>query len=1023
MRSRWSVLGRDRERAELDRAWSDAVAGAGGVVVLDGEAGVGKTALAGELVRTVRATATPVWVSCVDQIVPAPQSVLDAVLAEIGARLEPVVAGGDADGQVVATADAFARAVVASASRPLLVIVDDVQWADEVSLRVLALAAPRVRESCVLVLATLRTGEPSVPSRRSALATLLRSARRLPVPPLREEAAGAVVDAAAPHALPERLRRRVLARARGNPLFLRELAVLASIDPSGFDDEVSLPETIRSVLDRRLAAIDAATRSALEHLAVCGDDLIYPHAAAALDCTVDEVLAVVARGVAAEVLQSPSGGRVRFAHPLVRDVLVAGVPYPRRVRLHQQIGRQLVALAATGADVDVALVAGHLCAAAPAGEAALAVSWAMHAAGEATARLAYGAAADWYGRALDALGADPGVADRFELLSRSGDALEAAGDRARARASYLDAFRLARTRADTAGMARAAIGVAGGSGFEITVGDDVQLSALDEAIAALGDGDASLRSTLLARRSVVAALRESPERRREAAQDALALARRAADVGAECAALAALCDAMSGPTHAEERLRMADEMATIAAKSQDPKPLLLALRLSAVAQLELGDITGFDRTVGRYEAVAGAIRQPLYDWYVPLWRAVRRGMAGDIAGARASADRAEAIGLAGDSENARILVGCLRAFLAVDTGDTAGMVLADTGDLPGLIDPWTEISTAYVAAARGELEPARRVADQLPHLLPRVPVDSEYLPTLGQAARIVAWIGGHPVAATLYELLLPHRRRFVVEGIGAYVHGPVERFLGLLAAVLDRPEPGRRGARPGRAAEHFAAARELAAAAGAGLLLRLVDADSGRRVAPPAAMAGRFQRDGEGWVIALAGSEIHMRDSKGIRDLAVLVARPHAEVAAVRLAGRAEPASRGEPMLDDHARTAYRARLTAIDAEMADAEAAADLGRLEKAQLEREFLIAELTEAAGLAGRTRRMGDDVERARTAVTARLRDAIRRIDRVSPELGEHFRRSVRTGVFCCYDPAAQVQWEVSSHTVRSGRTPSG
>lgn len=78
--------------------------------------------------------------------------------------------------------------------------------------------------------------------------------------------------------------------------------------------------------------------------------------------------------------------------------------------------------------------------------------------------------------------------------------------------------------------------------------------------------------------------------------------------------------------------------------------------------------------------------------------------------------------------------------------------------------------------------------------------------------------------------------------------------------------------------------------------------------------------------------------------------------------------------------------------------------------MEREFLIAELAHAAGIGGRTRRMGDDIERARTAVTARIRDAIRRMDRASPVLGEHFRRSVRTGTFCSYDPVVEVRWRL-------------
>lgn len=139
--------------------------------------------------------------------------------------------------------------------------------------RVLALAAPRVGESRVLILATLRTGEPLPSVRRRAVAAMLRAARRLPVVPLDDEAAGQVADAAAPRALGGRVRREVVARAHGYPLFLRELAILASADPRRATGIASLPETVRSVLERRLDSVDTTTRAELTQLAVCGDDL------------------------------------------------------------------------------------------------------------------------------------------------------------------------------------------------------------------------------------------------------------------------------------------------------------------------------------------------------------------------------------------------------------------------------------------------------------------------------------------------------------------------------------------------------------------------------------------------------------------------------------------------------------------------------------------------------------------------------------------------------------------------------
>jgi tetratricopeptide (TPR) repeat protein len=998
------LLGRDREWAELWRAWSAVTAGTGGLLVLDGEAGVGKTALVMALLNTVKGAATTVWVSCAERAVSPPQGVVRAIAEKLGLTIELPQAGGDAGSRLAALADALADALAAAACGPVLIVADDVQWADEASLQVLAFAGPQLREVSVAVVATLRTGEPLSPPRRRATAALLHAGQRLAVLPLGNDAARALVERAAPRRLPPQVLAEIEGRAAGNPLFLRELAILAAADPGSVGTAASLPDAVRSVMEGRLGRLGTGARSSLEQLALCGDDLPWAVAAAALGCPVPELLGIVGAAVDAEIVQPPSAGRVRFTHPLVRDALAASVGYARRVRLHQGIGHQLEQLAASGAEVEVALVATQFCAAAPAGEAAAAVLWAVRAAGEAAARLAYSSAAAWYEQALSALALDPGVGDRLDLLLAWGDALEAAGERARMRSAFTEAFRLAGSLGDAVRTGRAALGIVGGSGFEIAIADDTQLAVLDEAIAAVGDTDPELRAALLARRSVSAALREPPGRRRSAAEEALTLSRRTPDRGAECAALAALCDALAGPAHVERRLALAGEMAEAAQQLNDTTAKLLALRLRAVAQIERGDTEGFDRTVDAYEVTAARIRQPLYDWYVPLWRGMRRAMAGDTEGARALADQAEAIGMAAESANAALLVFTLRGFLAVDVGEAEQIVVPDLVVPEGNIEPWHLIPEGYLAACLGDLERARQVADRLPALLGQVPEDSEYLPTLAQASRIVAWLGGHPIASALYDLLLPYRDRLVVEGIGAYTHGSVERFLGMLARVLGRAESD----------GHFTAARDAHAAIGAALLVRLVESESGRPAAPPgpgAPSSGVFRREGDTWLVSLGRDEIRVRDTKGMTDLAVLVGRPRQEVPALGLAGRVgHPASRGVEVLDDQAKAAYRQRLWEIDAEIADAEDDADLARLDKAQAERDFLIAELTHALGIGGRRRRMGDDVERARTAVTARIRDAIGRIDRASPAIGEHFRRSVRTGTYCSYDPPAKVDWRM-------------
>ncbi len=198
-------------------------------------------------------------------------------------------------------------------------------------------------------------------------------------------------------------------------------------------------------------------------------------------------------------------------------------------------------------------------------------------------------------------------------------------------------------------------------------------------------------------------------------------------------------------------------------------------------------------------------------------------------------------------------------------------------------------------------------------------------------------------------------------------------------------------------------------------------AAAGEAHAPPEA---EFVRAGEYWSLTFMGKTVRLRDSKGLRDIARLMATPGREVAAVDLAsGRGKPvavrelaelgmsaeADAGE-MLDSEARAQYRERLTDLEQEIDDADAANDPERAGRAREEREFLLAELTAAVGLSGRPRRALDPAERARKAVTWRIRDALNHVEAAHAELGRHLRRSVRTGGFCVYEPAEPTAWRL-------------
>jgi tetratricopeptide (TPR) repeat protein len=185
-----------------------------------------------------------------------------------------------------------------------------------------------------------------------------------------------------------------------------------------------------------------------------------------------------------------------------------------------------------------------------------------------------------------------------------------------------------------------------------------------------------------------------------------------------------------------------------------------------------------------------------------------------------------------------------------------------------------------------------------------------------------------------------------------------------------------------------------------------------------------FQREGEYWSVRFGGQIVRLRDMRGVRYLARLLANPGREFHVVDLVGGEQAAvadadvakaglrvqDAGE-MLDTRAKQAYRRRLTEIDDDLEEARGLADLSRVAQAEAERDFLARELSRAVGLGGRDRRAGSAAERARASVTRAVRHAMRRIRAQHPSLGAHLERAIRTGTYCAYlpDPRVPVAWK--------------
>ena len=477
-------VGRERELIELELTLGDLVAGKGGLVLVSGEAGIGKSRLCQEVADRAEARGVKVgWGRCWESGTQPPFAPWEQLLRQVaeGTIAEvPVSPTDDPDLVRMRYFDEVVAQVRSVAARhPLLVVVDDLHWADVALVRLLAYLASSRPDMPVVIMGTYRSDELEAGSPLGkAILELARAGRHTPLagvpasdlPELVRSVStvGGEVDVAALHRL-----------TGGNPLFAQELVRL--LEAKGWPDHVTpgalppVPETVREVLVRRLERLSDDCRRVLETGAIIGDEFSIAVLEEVTGTRRERLLELVDEAVAAQLLRETGVATCRFSHGLVRAALYDGLGVARRVRLHERVGVALEALRDRGHDVDVVGLARHFSESAAAGSAAKAVGYCVEAAHSAMSRCAYESAVSLYERALAALELDPSAADRCALLLGLGEAQVAAGNLDGARRTYLAAASLARTAGRPAQLARAALGVGSGGGFEVTLADREQV--------------------------------------------------------------------------------------------------------------------------------------------------------------------------------------------------------------------------------------------------------------------------------------------------------------------------------------------------------------------------------------------------------------------------------------------------------------------------------------------------------------------------------------------------------------------
>ncbi|WP_179855348.1 BTAD domain-containing putative transcriptional regulator [Paractinoplanes atraurantiacus] len=461
------LVGRAHELARLREVLGGVTRGSGAVIVLEGEAGIGKTRLAEAAASLAGAQGwRSVWSRCADDAGVPPLWPWLQVLERLGGG--PLHAGDDADPDQSTFAlfhELRRRLAAAATATPLLVVLDDVQAADTTSLGLLALLSRHLDGVRLLVVLTVRTlGEELPPPVVECLAALAREPRAqrlqlagLTAADIRELGAGELAEA-------------VHERTDGNPFFAGELLELIAAE--GRADV--LPPSVRDVLSRRLDRLPAATVELLRLAAVIGRDADLALLEAASGADAAHVITQLEPAVTSRVLKaSPAEWRWRFSHALVRETLLAGLSRIEAARLHARVA---AALRDSGAEVD--RLAHHYFQAVPVTGAGPALEYAKQAAGAARDQHAHAEAAGHTRRALSLSGADAAL--RHELLVALGDDLLRAGLLTEAQDVVAEALTVARRLGDRERLAAAA-SVWGG----VTLWNWRDYGVVDEAMVAL----------------------------------------------------------------------------------------------------------------------------------------------------------------------------------------------------------------------------------------------------------------------------------------------------------------------------------------------------------------------------------------------------------------------------------------------------------------------------------------------------------------------------------------------------------
>jgi tetratricopeptide (TPR) repeat protein len=1037
-----TLIGRTDLVDEL-AGFADAVTrGSGAVVLLTGDAGIGKTSVVRTLANRVRDRVDVSWGACAADgsapplwpwralIRPGESETNDTESAIGASRYERL-------------SDLRDRLRAAGEDQPLIHVIEDIQWADVTSVLLLGHLAIDIARMSVLIIATLRTGEPRDANVEAALEEVRRSAHVREVGSLSRRD---IADLVRRFGLDPKasLVADLEAHTGGNPLFLSELLRARQArtnDPTPMGVTSPVPSRVVEVVDHRLARLPTEVADLLVTASVLGTEGEVATLARTHGVPSANALDLLDQAQAAHFVDLVATDRWRYRHAIIRDAVYGSAASVDRTLRHVRA----LEMVACDPLAPAALLAHHAIAALPASDTDRAVALAARAGEEAFDQHAYEEAISWFERALAAAPLNTHARWRAELEVLAGEALRHTGDMATARTMFESAF--ARTD-DPSLVARAALGH-GDPGADLGIAYRAEhprtAELLERAIELQPNLDSLVGVQLEARLAAELHFSDHPERARRLATSALSRAHRLGHPRALTIAGSVHHDAfVVGQAPLDRQLAGSAELLDWSRLDGSVAAQLTAHRARVIDLLGAGDVAAMDAEVVAFGRLADPLRAPGYHWWTRLWSAMRALLEGrhDLAEQRALA--AYEAGAAIVPELAFVNLSFLLFFLRREQGRLAEMesatreYAATHADVPAL-----RAAHAFLLAESGRVDDAAGALSSFDDAALEQLHDRNWPASWFQLARVAFAVQDRVVAAKLLDAHHRPTERCVQVSLGTVCLGASDlaaawlfETIGDLDAADQRYRSAadlnaRIGARSWLAqtrvdharlltcrdepGDHAAAGklRELARSAAREIGLATIDFDRADPGSHRSADArGVFVRDGATWRIGFADRQVTVPDARGLRDLAYLLRQPGEAVSALELEGDAArhfATDRGSPTFDERARREIRERLRALDVEEADAESVGDRARETRAREARQELAEAVARDLGMAGRARRVGDPVERARKTVSTRLRRTIASLGRTHPELGRHLERSIDTGAWCAYRPAERIDWE--------------